>query len=43
MAEKMKALGVEKDPVTGELIRTDPPPEKPTKISKTSVVYFWLV
>lgn len=36
MAEKMKALGVEKDPVTGELIRTDPPPEKPTKISKTS-------
>ena len=38
MAEKMKALGVEKDPVTGELIRTDPPPEKPTKISKTSGV-----
>jgi lysozyme len=29
MAEKMKALGVEKDPVTGELVRTDPPPEKP--------------
>ena len=38
MAEKMKALGVEKDPVTGELVRTDPPPEKPTKISKTSGV-----
>ena len=36
MAEKMKAFGVEKDPVTGDLIRTDTPPEKPTKISKTS-------
>ena len=38
MAERMKEFGVEKDPVTGELIRTDPPPEKPTKISKTSGV-----
>jgi len=38
MAEKMKEFGVEKDPVTGDLIRTDAPPEKPTKISKTSGV-----
>ena len=38
MAERMKEFGVEKDPVTGELVRTDPPPEKPTKISKTSGV-----
>ncbi len=38
MAEKMKALGVEKDPVTGDLVRMDSPPKKPTKISKTSGV-----
>jgi len=38
MAEKMKEFGVEKDPVTGDLIRTDAPPVKPTKISKTSGV-----
>jgi len=36
MAEKMKAFGVEKDPVTGDIIRTDTPPTRPTKISKTS-------
>ena len=36
MAERMKEFGVEKDPVTGELVRTDRPPKKPTKISKTS-------
>ena len=38
MAERMKEFGVEKDPVTGELVRTDPPIKKPTKISKTSGV-----
>tara|TARA_Y100001937_G_scaffold31549_1_gene45178 strand:+ start:2321 stop:3142 length:822 start_codon:yes stop_codon:yes gene_type:complete len=36
MAERMKEFGVEKDPVTGELVRTDPPIKKPTEISKTS-------
>ena len=38
MAEKMKALGVEKDPVTGELIRTDPPPEKPIQPLKNKKI-----
>ena len=39
MAEKMKALGVEKDPVTGELIRTDPPPEKPIQPLKKFSIF----
>ena len=39
MAERMKEFGVEKDPVTGELVRTDPPPEKPTKITDLSLSF----